>query len=445
MKYCPFCGAGLDEGFAFCPKCGKPFEREKENPNLAGKSVLQETPAAAAAAPVLPSTVEASPKKKKRGGLIAAISVVVVLAIVGGLFVSGAFAPKSFTDNTEAIARASNSVVMLTCYDRDGKPYATGSGFAAFEDGVIVTNYHVIEQDTYRVSAKTERGFSFECPTVLAYDAEKDIAILKADRKTDIALLPVGTADNLQKGAKVVAIGSPLGLINSVSTGVFSGYIEDNTGLMLQFTAPISHGSSGGALFNDAGEVIGITFASLADGQSLNLGIPIDNVKALYESSGAAKAMSMEAFYDSFEHIPTYTVEYVLGHFNELNGQTMYVEGYVSSVFWQIKTYLVSTPSEVLNYDTVDIKTNTDTIDALLSGQSIYDEAHRQENIEKDRVKQYKCICISINSTALSETIKPSKKVSVLCELEIRKSASGTASTQGDALHFTALEMSILD
>ena len=338
MKYCPFCGAGLDESFAFCPKCGKPFESEKENPNLTGKSAPQETPAAAV--PVPPPAAEAAPKKKKRGGLIAVIAVVAVLAVVGGLFASGAFAPKEepvvpFSDDTEAIERASKSVVMLTCFDKDGEPYATGSGFAVFEDGVIVTNYHVIEQEVYRVKAQTEDGVSFECPTVLAYDADKDIAILRADRETNLALLPVGTANGLQKGAKVVAIGSPLGLINSVSTGVFSGYMEDNAGSMLQFTAAISHGSSGGALFNDAGEVIGITFATLTEGQSLNLGVPIDDVKALYENAGSQKAMSMEAFYDSFDHtppIPTYTVGYVLQHFEELDGQIFYMEGYISSI-----------------------------------------------------------------------------------------------------------------
>ena len=261
MKYCPFCGAGLDEGFAFCPKCGKPFEGEKENPNLVGKCVSQE--GFAPAADALLSAAEDTSKKKKRGGLIAIIAAVVVLAFVGGMLAAGAFGQKRkaaipFSDDTEAIAQASKSVVMLTCYDKEGEPCATGSGFVVFDDDIIVTNYHVIEQDTYRVKAQVEGGISFDCPTVLAYDAEKDIAILKADRKTDVALLSAGSANNLQKGEKVVAIGSPLGLINSVSTGVFSGYIDNKAGSVLQFTAAISHGSSGGALFNDAGEVIGI-------------------------------------------------------------------------------------------------------------------------------------------------------------------------------------------
>ncbi len=342
MKYCPYCGAGLKEDMLFCPKCGKRYEGEIENPHISGKSVPQES--ATYASPVQPPVVEATPKKKK-SGLFALIAVVVVIAIVGVLFASGAFAPKEepvtedpvipFTDDTEAITQASKSVVMLSCYDKDGELYATGSGFAVFDDGVIVTNYHVIEQEVYRVKAQVEGGISFECPTVLAYDADKDIAILKADRNTELTLLPVGSANDLQKGEKVVAIGSPLGLMNTVSTGVFSGYMEDKAGSVLQFTAAISHGSSGGALFNDAGEVIGITFASLTAGQNLNLGVPIDDVKALYDYAGSQKAMSIETFYDTFEHIPpiqTYTLEYVNEHSAELEGQQMYVAGYVSSI-----------------------------------------------------------------------------------------------------------------
>ncbi len=390
MKYCPYCGAGLDDGFAFCPKCGKPFEGEKENPHLVEKSAPQESGANIAPAPA----AEAAPKKKKTG-LLVLIAVVVVIAIVSGLFASGAFKEPEptpepvipFSDNTEEIAQASKSVVMLTCYDKDGEEYATGSGFAAFDDGVIVTNYHVIEQEVYRVKAQVENGISFECPTVLAYDADKDIAILKADRETGLTVLPVGSANDLQKGAKVVAIGSPLGLINTVSTGVFSGYMEDKAGSVLQFTAAISHGSSGGALFNDDGEVIGITFASLTEGQNLNLAVPIDDAKALYEHAGSQQSMSMEAFYDSFEHvppIPVYTVDELLAQSKELDQQEVIVDGYVSAItemlgfnysekkdvdnYW---VYLVDTSQKVSNINVY----NTNSAD----WEKIIKQAERNE------------------------------------------------------------------
>lgn len=399
-----------------------------------GKCVSQE--GFAPAADALLSAAEDTSKKKKRGGLIAIIAAVVVLAFVGGMLAAGAFGQKRkaaipFSDDTEAIAQASKSVVMLTCYDKEGEPCATGSGFVVFDDDIIVTNYHVIEQDTYRVKAQVEGGISFDCPTVLAYDAEKDIAILKADRKTDVALLSAGSANNLQKGEKVVAIGSPLGLINSVSTGVFSGYIDNKAGSVLQFTAAISHGSSGGALFNDAGEVIGITFASLTDGQNLNLAVPIDDVKVIYDNAGNQDTMSIEAFYDTFEHtppIPTYTVGYVLEHYKELDGQMMYLEGYVSSVRYH-NAYMVKSPEEVLGY-----------VAGFLDG-----DYYEWTTEEEPRTAKYQNIVIPIPSE-IDFDVEPGQKLSVLCLFEIKSQLeTGYKPVEGERLRFTAYEITLLE
>ncbi len=75
------------------------------------------------------------------------------------------------------------------------------------------------------------------------------------------------------RGQKVVAIGSPLGLFNSVSDGIISGFrVVDNVD-MIQFTAPTSHGSSGGALLNMYGEVIGISTAGFDNAQNINLAV----------------------------------------------------------------------------------------------------------------------------------------------------------------------------
>ena len=351
MKYCPYCGAGLDEDMRFCPSCGKPFEGGRENPYAAGK------PAAVAAVAERTAPAAAPEKPKKRGGLLVVVVAVVVLAILGGLFASGALGPKTtqlpFSDDIDAIEAASESVVMLTCYDQDGEPYATGSGFAVFEDGIIVTNYHVIDGEVYRITAETENGTSFSCPTVLAYDAEKDIAILKANRQPGLALLTPGDSAALRKGEKVVAIGSPLGLINSVSTGVFSGYIDDEAGKMLQFTAAISHGSSGGALFNDAGEVVGITFASLEEGQSLNLAVPMAEVQALYEQNVAhrEKVLNLYAW-------GGYFAEDQYGYFDTIKGFEQ----------WYQETY-----GEKVRVNYTTFATNEDMYEQISNGTVYYD------------------------------------------------------------------------
>ena len=80
------------------------------------------------------------------------------------------------------------------------------------------------------------------------------------------------------RGQKVVAIGSPLGLFNSVSDGIISGFREIHSVNMIQFTAPISHGSSGGAVLNMQGEVIGISTAGFDSGQNINLAVSYEDI-----------------------------------------------------------------------------------------------------------------------------------------------------------------------
>ena len=447
MKFCPYCGAGLDEDMRFCPSCGKPFESGKANPHLAGKAASEPTPTAeVAAAPVQAATpVQTAPAPKKKTGLIAIIAVVVVLAIVGGLFASGAFAPKEpeptpepvipFSDDTAAIAAASESVVMLSCYDKDGELFATGSGFAAFEDGVIVTNYHVIEGEVFHVKAETESGRSFDCPTMLAWDADKDIAILKADRRTDLALLTPGDSGNLQKGEKVVAIGSPLGLMNSVSTGVFSGYIDDKLGQVLQFTAAISHGSSGGALFNDAGEVIGITFASLTAGQSLNLAVPMAEVQYLYDGASPAKAVSMEAFYDTFDHtppLPTYTVGYVLEHYEELDGQEFFMEGYIYSIYEMKDSSLGYEDGTYLSLiNQKDIANGYNSFKENVTDSMLF--------VESALLRAFHIVSVPFEGQML-DWLKVKDKVSVLCQLSVQEGIE-----YGSKLNFIPYDIAVIE
>ncbi len=197
---------------------------------------------------------------------------------------STASALGSFWDNPKAIEHASESVVMLTCYDSDGNAIVTGSGFAALDNGVIVTNYHVIDGEYESIQANTEAGLYFDIDEILCYDAASDIAILKTNAKTGLDLLSTGSSSSLKKGARVVAIGSPQGFLNTVSEGIYSGvYVLDNTEYLL-FSASISHGSSGGALFNEKGKVIGITSATWEEGQNLNFAVPIEKVEALWKS-----------------------------------------------------------------------------------------------------------------------------------------------------------------
>ena len=254
------------------------------------------------------------------------ISFLLVLCLLVSLPV-GAIAKTPFFDDKKAIAQAAESVLMLTCYDKNGNAVATGSGFLAFEDGIIITNYHVIKGSISAIKANTEDGMYFDIDGILCYDESADVAILKTNAKTRLDLLRLASSSALDKGSRVVAIGSPLGLLNIVSEGIYNGIVFEKTEYIL-FTAAISSGSSGGALFNEDGEVIGVTAATYTEGQNLNLAVPVENVIKLwdlYKSGNYVETPPIE------ENTPISTigsVSYIISHANELNNQIVQTTGY---------------------------------------------------------------------------------------------------------------------
>jgi S1-C subfamily serine protease len=185
-------------------------------------------------------------------------------------------AQMSVTDIAKFVDRV--VYIEVTGYE-NGKPFAaSGSGFIISSDGKIVTNYHVIDgatSGTVTLNDKTK----FDILSVLGYSKtdDKDLAILKINA-SNLPVCSIGDSSNVQVGESVVAIGSPLGLQNSVSNGIVNKIWDSG---IIQTTAPISHGSSGGPLFNTYGQVIGVTEASYPNGENLNLAVPINWLKTL--------------------------------------------------------------------------------------------------------------------------------------------------------------------
>ena len=209
---------------------------------------------------------------------------------------------KDFSNNPKAIEESSRSVVLLNCYDDNGILVSSGSGFILFEDNIIVTNYHVIEDGIYDIDIEIETDKIIkECikvKSVVLANEDDDIAILKAEKSLGLPILKTGNSKDIRKGENVVAIGSPLGIMNTVSTGVFSRYTNES----IQFTASISSGSSGGALFNKKGKVIGITYAFFHEGQNLNLAVPIEKVINCWKEKDEKEEMTVREF--QTEHLP---------------------------------------------------------------------------------------------------------------------------------------------
>lgn len=172
----------------------------------------------------------------------------------------------------EEIANMASSIVMVVAFNRFHEANGVGSGILVHKKGYILTNYHVIQDGTFY-------GIGFEgqekmegTTDIVKYHPEDDLALLKISpvNRTPIS---VYRGKALARGQKVVAIGSPLGLFNTVSDGIISGFRNIHNLSMIQFTAPVSHGSSGGALLDLYGHLIGIVTAGYDSGQNLNLAV----------------------------------------------------------------------------------------------------------------------------------------------------------------------------
>ncbi len=207
-------------------------------------------------------------------------AVPIAFALMCALHVPTTNAQSEPRKDIPAIAKAANgAIVSIVMSDKDGKPMAQGSGFLVSKDGFVVTNYHVIAEGNSGV-VKLPDGAFYVVDGVVASDKARDVAVIKA-HGTNFRTLTLGNSDRLQVGQEVVAIGNPLSLESTVSNGIVSGIRTIKEAKFLQITAPISHGSSGGPLFNMAGEVIGITAAIIESGENLNFAIPINEAKRL--------------------------------------------------------------------------------------------------------------------------------------------------------------------
>lgn len=223
--------------------------------------------------------------------IVLSAAVILTIGILAGMTLyrnakdNGAADPP--TIQTEARREASRtwveeqtaSVVRLEVYDRDGTKIATGSGFAAMEEPVLVTARHVVVNMEYMIATRDD-GTTFRVDRILAADEDSDVALCALPGDAGLKPLPV-KRDVPARGTKVIAIGSQFGLINLVSEGIVSGTWESDKVKRVVFTAPVSGGSSGGPLLDDAGNVIGIITGTYEKGQNLNLAAYADVIYVL--------------------------------------------------------------------------------------------------------------------------------------------------------------------
>lgn len=160
---------------------------------------------------------------------------------------------------------------------------ATGTGFIIQANGYILTNQHVIE-GANQINVKVQNHESSYPAKVVGEDRNLDLAVLKIDAD-NLPILALGDSDLMRSGDPVIAIGNPLGLDHSVTTGVVSAkgrpitVGDRNYTNLIQTDAAINSGNSGGPLINMAGQAIAINTAVSTQGQGIGFAIPINTAK----------------------------------------------------------------------------------------------------------------------------------------------------------------------
>ena len=164
-----------------------------------------------------------------------------------------------------------------------------GSGFVVSSDGLILTNAHVVEgSDKVKVTLKNGQTYEGK---VMGTDSLTDVGVIKIEADEELPAVVFADSDGLQPGEWAIAIGNPLGLDNTVTTGIVSATgrtsaqvgVADKRVSFIQTDAAINPGNSGGPLLNAKGEVIGINTAIIQNAQGLGFAIPVNSARDIAE------------------------------------------------------------------------------------------------------------------------------------------------------------------
>ena len=246
----------------------------------------------------------------------------------------------------EVYRTASPAVFYIEVFDDEGMLLKTGSGFFITDSGLAVTNYHVIIGGS-DAKITMNNGDVHDVAGVCDYVWSNDLALIKIDVH-NVPYLECADSSAIQTGATVYALGSPLGLEDTFSVGIVSQAVREIEGVVyIQLDAPISSGSSGGALLDSSARVIGVTSATAVGAQNINLAMPINLINDMNRDSYVplSSIMTVTEYYSGYFPTPDFGAYFDVRLFNTDTswGRTTYsyrlsdIEGDVDEV---INTYV---------------------------------------------------------------------------------------------------------
>jgi S1-C subfamily serine protease len=249
--------------------------------------------------------------------LIVVSACVAVAALLGVLFVvnssdpskktagSPKEPPRTIPAGTDLAVPSITDKAVLTIVgtNRTGTPEKQGSGFILTADGLAGSNYHVLKGVSHAVAGCCD-GRVFEIRSIEGVDLDKDLVVFQIYEKGsqykphDLPHVILGTSRDSNVGERIITIGSPEGLENTMSDGILSAIREYDAVRLLQITAPISPGSSGGPVFDAAGKVIGVTTFQFTKGQNLNFAVAAEHIQPLLKQNLGVPLSGFQSFAD---------------------------------------------------------------------------------------------------------------------------------------------------
>jgi S1-C subfamily serine protease len=267
VAFCINCGGQNGEDADFCRSCGQRLYRDSK------RSALGRT----------------NQERRKRL-LIALLTSLVAAAGIIALWVLNRRNPNPRPASAELArpktAPIDEAVLTILGTNGSGSSEVQGSGFILTTDGLAGTNYHVLKGTTQAV-AECCNGRVFEIRSIEGADLVRDLVVFQlyergdADKPQNLPHITLGSSNDVAVGDKIIAIGSPQGLQNTVSDGIVSAIREDESIRYLQITAPISPGSSGGPVLDSDRHMVGVATSQLEGGQNLNFAVAAEYVRPL--------------------------------------------------------------------------------------------------------------------------------------------------------------------